>query len=170
MMTQSFVDWPEVWPRSALSAIASSLPAWTSASNWRSQASASNAAYQERNAVSSAGESFSICCSIASTLLMDHLARKYTSLDSRCQPLQMISATRCEMAPDTIFSPVPYDERSHVAAVRRRRCIGTAIGLLLSEIRQEHQNVAHRNHADQFSTLRHAEMSDMRVGHQIAEI
>src|SRR5438552_336747 len=97
MMNQSFVDWPEVWPRSALSAIASSLPAWTSASNWRSQASASNAAYQERNAVSSAGESFSICCSIASTLLMDHLARKYTSLDSRCQPLQMISATRREM-------------------------------------------------------------------------
>jgi len=53
---------------------------------------------------------------------------------------------------------------------RRRRCIGTAIGLLLSEIRQEHQNVAHRNHADQFPTLRHAEMSDMGVGHQIADI
>ena len=68
---------------------------------------------------------------------------------------------------------------------RRRRCIGMALGLLsfarmpragtrgaslLSEIRQEHQNVAHRNHADQFSTLRHAEMSNTLLGHQIAGI
>jgi hypothetical protein len=53
---------------------------------------------------------------------------------------------------------------------RRKRCIGKALGLLLSEIRQEYQDVAHRNHADQFSTLRHAEMSDMRFGHQIADI
>ena len=45
-----------------------------------------------------------------------------------------------------------------------------AIGSLPSEIRQEHQDVAHRNHADHFSTLRHAEMSDMRLGHQIAGI
>ena len=53
---------------------------------------------------------------------------------------------------------------------RRRRGIGKALGLLLSEIRQEHQDVAHRNHADQFSTLRHAEMSNTLLGHQIAGI
>ena len=65
-----------------------SLPAFTSASNRWSQASASKAAYHRRNAASSTGERFSICCSIDSTLLIHHLAAKYISLRIGCQPLQ----------------------------------------------------------------------------------
>jgi len=72
-MNQSGLDCPEVWARRAFSARASSLPAFTSFSNWRSHASASNATYHRRNAASSSEESFSICCSIASTLLIHHL-------------------------------------------------------------------------------------------------
>ena len=54
---------------------------------------------------------------------------------------------------------------------RQRCCMRKAIGsLLFSEIRQEHQDVAHRKHADQFSILCHAEMSDTRLSHQIAGI
>ena len=53
---------------------------------------------------------------------------------------------------------------------RRTRGIGQGIGSRLSEIRQEHQDVAHRNHADQFSILSYAKMSDMFLGHQIAGI
>ncbi len=73
MMNQSGLDCPEVWARRAFSARASSLPAFTSFSNWRSHVSASNATYHRRNAASSSEESFSICCSIASTLLIHHL-------------------------------------------------------------------------------------------------
>lgn len=72
-MNQSGLDCPEVWARRAFSARASSLPAFTSFSNWRSHASASNATYHRRNAASSSEERFSICCSIASTLLIHHL-------------------------------------------------------------------------------------------------
>ena len=96
----------------------------------------------------------------------------HTHETDRRNQMNQFPATRREIIPGTYFSHVPYDERPHVAAADEDagRCIGKALGLLLSEIRQEHQDVAHRNHADQFSTLRHAEMSNTFLGHQIAGI
>src|SRR5206468_11138827 len=61
---------PLAWSRRACSARASSLPARTSCSIWRSHAAQSNSRNQARNCASSSGESAWTCCSIFSTLPM----------------------------------------------------------------------------------------------------
>ena len=97
-----------------------------------------------------------------------HETDQIDEINQRDQPSQ-IPATRREMIPGACVSHVPYDE-GLMLLQPLRRCIGKALGLFLSEICQEHQDVAHRNHADQFSILSHAEMPDMCMGHQIAGI
>ena len=66
---------PAAWSRRAFSARASSLPASTSASSWRSQAAQSNSRNHARNYASSSGESARTSCSIFSTLPMTFTLR-----------------------------------------------------------------------------------------------
>ena len=49
-------------------------------------------------------------------------------------------------------------------------CIGKDMDSLPREIRQEQDEVAHRNQTDQFAILGDAKMADMRLGHQIVGI
>ena len=75
------------------------------------------------------------------------------------------------MGHEMISGTIPFSILSSTEAVREvAGLFSFPIGSLLSEIRQECQDVAHRNHADQFSTLRHAKMSNVLLGHQIAGI
>src|SRR5207249_11655495 len=56
VVIQNLVDFPAAWSRRAFSASASSLPAATSCSSWRSQTSQSYVRNHLRNAASSSGE------------------------------------------------------------------------------------------------------------------
>ena len=68
---QNSVDFPAAWSRRASSASASSFPAFTSRSVWRSHAAASNSANHRRNSSSSSAERPETFFSRASSLLID---------------------------------------------------------------------------------------------------
>ncbi len=68
---QNSVDFPAAWARRASSASASSFPAFTSRSIWRSHAAASNSANHCRNCASSSAERPEILFSRASSLLIE---------------------------------------------------------------------------------------------------
>src|SRR5208337_621283 len=74
VVVHSFVERLALWSRSARSAMASSFPLLTSASNSWSQVSASKVINHSRNAVSSSGESSWIWLSSSFTLLMTRLS------------------------------------------------------------------------------------------------
>jgi len=68
---QNSVDFPAAWSRRASSPSASSFPAFTSSSIWRSQAAASNSANHRRNSASSSAERPETLFSRASSLLIE---------------------------------------------------------------------------------------------------
>src|ERR1019366_2001270 len=68
---QNSVDFPAAWSRRASSASASSFPAFTSRSIWRSHAAASNSANHRRNSASSSAERPETFFSRASSLLIE---------------------------------------------------------------------------------------------------
>ncbi len=97
---QNSVDFPAAWSRRASSASASSFPAFTSRSIWRSHAAASNSANHRRNSESSSAERPETLFSRVSSLLIrtnDTIFsfRGLTSLREEVAHEDLVGAGRC---------------------------------------------------------------------------
>jgi hypothetical protein len=95
---QNSVDFPAAWSRRASSASASSFPAFTSRSIWRSHAAASNSANQRRNSASSSAERPETFFSRASSLLIEETIPLLLSRGNASPVSSRPRVPRCEQA------------------------------------------------------------------------